>query len=445
MGYIIGFIILIIALVIIYKVISLVLSGVKSLFILIWKLITFPFHLIYSFFGFLCHKKHMYSLRRNAKHGDTRAMLELAKYYESLKENSDWSLAVNWYNQAAQAGNYEACMKLAEIYKNGEEYAGTDLSRSMMYVKLAAQSSDRRAVEAMEILANASEYGKGIPCDIKNAIYWYEKAGEKGNLDAYRRLAVIYDVGIGGINSDEKIALQWFEKGREKSNIVDDFLGIFEDMLFCGVMNRDEYEHRIGEIISLLHKRYGLKEMFFSGDNTLGELINKGSAVCHQLKNDISIDSKSSKLAKMMYAFSNEYTLLILRIKHNPNSLDAYLLDKYTQRRIYWIKKSYGLDFSLAGMSMSLQLYKAGKKMECLKQIMIYGGSNLIVDACIYQVAINIYNETINKKNWTSSQNNISYDMELKIHEIQKDILKISQFYPPARDFIQKEKIEERI
>lgn len=216
-------------------------------------------------------------------------------------------------------------------------------------------------------------------------------------------------------------------------------------MLFCGVMNRDEYEHRIGEIISLLHKRYGLKEMFFSGDNTLGELINKGSAVCHQLKNDISIDSKSSKLAKMMYAFSNEYTLLILRIKHNPNSLDAYLLDKYTQRRIYWIKKSYGLDFSLAGMSMSLQLYKAGKKMECLKQIMIYGGSNLIVDACIYQVAINIYNETINKKNWTSSQNNISYDMELKIHEIQKDILKISQFYPPARDFIQKEKIEERI
>lgn len=83
--------------------------------------------------------------------------------------------------------------------------------------------------------------------------------------------------------------------------------------------------------------------------------------------------------------------------------------------------------------------------MECLKQIMIYGGSNLIVDACIYQVAINIYNETINKKNWTSSQNNISYDMELKIHEIQKDILKISQFYPPARDFIQKEKIEERI
>lgn len=56
MGYIIGFIILIIALVIIYKVISLVLSGVKSLFILIWKLITFPFHLIYSFFVFFVIK-----------------------------------------------------------------------------------------------------------------------------------------------------------------------------------------------------------------------------------------------------------------------------------------------------------------------------------------------------------------------------------------------------
>ena len=54
--------------------------------------------------------------------------------------------------------------------------------------------------------------------NLKKILYWYQKAAEKGNIDAQYMLAILYKEGLGTEKNLEK-AFYWYHKAAEKENI----------------------------------------------------------------------------------------------------------------------------------------------------------------------------------------------------------------------------------
>ena len=66
---------------------------------------------------------------------------------------------------------------------------------------------------AMLKLGESYQYGKGIPKDLDKAKEWYEKAAEKGNVDAMVNLGALYYE-----QRDKTKTIEWYEKAAEKGN-----------------------------------------------------------------------------------------------------------------------------------------------------------------------------------------------------------------------------------
>lgn len=60
-------------------------------------------------------------------------------------------------------------------------------------------------------------YGRGCPVDYTQALYWYHKAADAGNMYAPNSIALCYQKGTGVPQSDE-LAASWFEKACQKGN-----------------------------------------------------------------------------------------------------------------------------------------------------------------------------------------------------------------------------------
>lgn len=60
-------------------------------------------------------------------------------------------------------------------------------------------------------------YGRGCPVDYTQALYWYHKAADAGNMYAPNSIGLCYQKGTGVPQNDE-LAATWFEKACEKGN-----------------------------------------------------------------------------------------------------------------------------------------------------------------------------------------------------------------------------------
>jgi uncharacterized protein len=66
----------------------------------------------------------------------------------------------------------------------------------------------------MNHLGYAYEEGYGVPRDPAEAIRWYLKAAEGGNIYAMNNLGLAYRNGVGVAKNEEE-AERWFQKARE--------------------------------------------------------------------------------------------------------------------------------------------------------------------------------------------------------------------------------------
>jgi len=60
--------------------------------------------------------------------------------------------------------------------------------------------------------------GQGVIQDYKEAVKWYTKAAEQGNVDAQYNLGLMYNNGQGVIQ-DYKEAVKWYTKAAEQGNV----------------------------------------------------------------------------------------------------------------------------------------------------------------------------------------------------------------------------------
>ncbi len=125
-------------------------------------------------------------------------------YYYGYGTNVSMKNALNNYEKAAKSGNKEAMIKLAEL---ATDHLGSppDFALERQWLEQAAEAGEPRAQVR---LGDRLLHGDGgLEIDLKKARAWYEKAEQNRSLAASVRLGNLYRDGIG-VNKDANIAEQ---------------------------------------------------------------------------------------------------------------------------------------------------------------------------------------------------------------------------------------------
>lgn len=109
-------------------------------------------------------------------------------------------------HEAAEAGDANAQYLLGTFYTvestmsvNGMEYSPLDLAKSALWYEKAAKQG---LADAQVYLAEALEYGQGVPKNMIDARSWYERAAEQDHVRGHFKLGYYYEQGLGGLTQD---------------------------------------------------------------------------------------------------------------------------------------------------------------------------------------------------------------------------------------------------
>lgn len=153
-----------------------------------------------------------------AKIGDANDKWSLGNaYLYGFFLPKDQLKALYWITLSAEEGNAEAVVKLIEIYTNlkkEEELAKWNGKFSKMQLEAAEKGND---IAMLAVAEKFMKGGKGLPRNRVQAIFWYKKAAEAGNLEAMDKVAKMYAKGRFLPKNPEK-AQAYFEKLANKDS-----------------------------------------------------------------------------------------------------------------------------------------------------------------------------------------------------------------------------------
>lgn len=149
-------------------------------------------------------------LINKAQQGDTKAMVTLARCYQNgAGVAHDSTLAVKWFQRAADAGDGDAWLYLSQYYLRGTCGFAKDTAR---YFAIRKEWADKGLPNGMAALATAYEYGYGCKADTAKAVELCEQALKKGSDWAMHAVGINYLYGDLGYARDAKKALPLMEK-----------------------------------------------------------------------------------------------------------------------------------------------------------------------------------------------------------------------------------------
>lgn len=150
-------------------------------------------------------------LERAIALGNVGAINALGVLYElGIDEGGpDYARAIENYREAMALGDLDAAANLGGLYAEGLGVA-QDYARARAYAGIAA---DGGLARAMEMLAWMVEYGYGGAPDVPQALIWYERAADAGNVASLYALGDILYNGAEGVAVDIPRALAFYERG----------------------------------------------------------------------------------------------------------------------------------------------------------------------------------------------------------------------------------------
>lgn len=163
---------------------------------------------------------------------------------ESLKSKLDSDISdedkdFNWYLNAAEQGNVEAQLEVANKYFDGE-----DFEKSFEWYKKASEQGNIKATEGLGAMY---EVGLGIDCDLDKAFECYFKAAMAGIGSAQNSVGICYLNGIS-VNENHDEAFRWFQKSVDSG----DAMGIYN--VGCCYYNGLSVEKNIDKALKWLEK-----------------------------------------------------------------------------------------------------------------------------------------------------------------------------------------------
>jgi TPR repeat protein len=121
----------------------------------------------------------------------------------------------------AESGDPDAQYELGWYYENGKGgMVPTDFVEAVKWYRKAAEQGDLNGQAALGVMY---AFGHGVPRDDGAAFTWYLAAAEQGSALAQSNLGALYLAG--GVRQDYAEAMKWFEKaaaqrdGRAQANI----------------------------------------------------------------------------------------------------------------------------------------------------------------------------------------------------------------------------------
>jgi TPR repeat protein len=125
--------------------------------------------------------------------GNTYAMLAMADYQYD-QSNTEASLSwVAKVEQAAAAGDYEACIYLSSAYQRGLG-AGTPQERQAKSLLMLERAAEQGYVSCAHALMSNYLYGlNGAPVSKERFAYWAHRASSYGSVSAQEALRKLQD------------------------------------------------------------------------------------------------------------------------------------------------------------------------------------------------------------------------------------------------------------
>lgn len=123
----------------------------------------------------------------------------------------DTAEAIKVLRRAVEAGSYDACNRLGNLYEVREEF-----DSAVHYFQLAV---DRGSFEGMCNLGYMYQSGRGVILSHKKAFDLYSRAAENGYGRGFLMIALCYIQGIN-VEEDAVTALGWFIKAAEAGNVL---------------------------------------------------------------------------------------------------------------------------------------------------------------------------------------------------------------------------------
>lgn len=190
-------------------------------------------------------------MKRGAKNGNVDAMRDLADayYWGKYGVSEDFYEAGEWFEKAADAGDAVAMTRVGEFYLYATGNFPQDNDEAFHYLTKAVEMNDNlpyahtllgkcylngwgtnenthKANEHLKKAANANSaeamYWLGILySDADNeseAVNWYKKAADKGNILALENLGDCYSEG-DGVAQNEREAVRLYRKASEHGNV----------------------------------------------------------------------------------------------------------------------------------------------------------------------------------------------------------------------------------
>ena len=141
---------------------------------------------------------------------------ELFSRAEEYYKEGRYTLALRWYNEAAEQGYAPAMDGLGIMYSTGKGVE-KNYSEALRWWRKAAEQGLGYA-PAMNRIGGLYRSGHGVPRDEVKAMQWFHKAAEQGYGHASYNIGFAYLAGIGNIHSDYAEAVRWFRKASEEGH-----------------------------------------------------------------------------------------------------------------------------------------------------------------------------------------------------------------------------------
>jgi uncharacterized protein len=162
--------------------------------------------------------------RSLAEKGHVGAQKRLGFFYEiGVGVKRDWLEAAKWYSKAVEAGDESAAVSLGGIGRNWRFMNPTSMN-SIIYelVEKAAKKGDATAQFSLGVMNypigdSSFDESKG---NLHEALIWYRRAAEHGDVDSQVSLGMAYEGGIG-VPQDYIEAHKWYNLAAPRSKYAD--------------------------------------------------------------------------------------------------------------------------------------------------------------------------------------------------------------------------------
>lgn len=161
----------------------------------------------------------LYWYQQAADAGDATGMFNVSGIYEfGIGVEEDYEEALDWQFAAAKAGHIAAQYGLGCQYEHGGELLGQDYELAFYWYLQAADGGHKSAV-CRVAESSSTRSGARLHLDwfVEQTVTWYRNAAEKGHAVAQTNLGWMYEIG-NGVEQDDEQAAFWYRKAAEQGD-----------------------------------------------------------------------------------------------------------------------------------------------------------------------------------------------------------------------------------